>query len=200
MTRSSGFRGLLLTALLSILPGVGSAETAPPSIPATPAGHALAGWLDAFNSGDEEKVGTFAQAHAPWLSLDQQMGQRASTGGYDLASIDGSGRLWIVFHVTQGDWEGAGVEPDIKAPAADALDEALKRARGGQAAQYRPKISQHNTAAAAETFRDWTDCAPGIFTRASHAAATSGAMPCSSFPRINAAGRAAAFSKALSSG
>lgn len=500
MTRSSGFRGLLLTALLSILPGIGSAETATPSLPTTPAGHALAGWLDAFNSGDEEKVGTFVKAHAPWLSLDQQMGLRASTGGYDLASIDGSGRLWIVFHVnertsgtsvygrvvvrlkdpghitllelvpadsaaaeivlddterdrvfeaterlikkfylfpdvanataakleaqrkrgdyrditdgevfavrledelravsgdghfgldyfakehpeepdprhhpdprtiaagncgfekadhyppnigylklnylaepdlcsatanaamnfladsdaliidlrdnhggaprmvalilgylfdepthlddiydrqknsteqswtfpylpgkkftgkpvyvltsnqtfsageefgfdlknlkratligettgggahttaphridnhffirvpfgrivnpvTQGDWERAGVEPDIKVPAADALDEALKRARGGQTAQYRPKISQHNTAAAAETFRDWTDCTPEIFTRASHAAATSGAMPCSSFPRTNAAGREAAFSKALSSG
>ena len=101
MTRSSGFRGLLLTALLSILPGVGSAESATSSIPATPAGHALAAWLDAFNSGDAEKVETFAQAHAPWLSLDQQMGQRATTGGYDLASIDGSGRLWIVFHVKE---------------------------------------------------------------------------------------------------
>ena len=31
--------------------------------------------------------------------------------------------------ITQGDWEGAGVEPDIKVAAADALDEALKRAR-----------------------------------------------------------------------
>jgi len=31
--------------------------------------------------------------------------------------------------ITQADWEGAGVEPDIKVAAADALDEALKRAR-----------------------------------------------------------------------
>jgi len=31
--------------------------------------------------------------------------------------------------ITKTDWEGVGVEPDIKVPAADALDEALKRAR-----------------------------------------------------------------------
>ena len=101
MDRSSGFRGLLLTALLFILPGVGSAETAPPSIPDTPAGRALAGWLAAFNSGDEEKVGTFVKAHVPWVSLDQQMELRASTGGYDLTSISGNGRLWITFHINE---------------------------------------------------------------------------------------------------
>ena len=31
--------------------------------------------------------------------------------------------------ITHTDWEGTGVEPDIKVPAADALAEALKRAR-----------------------------------------------------------------------
>ena len=31
--------------------------------------------------------------------------------------------------ITRSDWEGTGVEPDIKVAAADALDEALKRAR-----------------------------------------------------------------------
>jgi len=31
--------------------------------------------------------------------------------------------------ITKTDWEGTGVEPDIKVPAADALDEALKRVR-----------------------------------------------------------------------
>ncbi|HEV2271804.1 MAG TPA: S41 family peptidase [Steroidobacteraceae bacterium] len=31
--------------------------------------------------------------------------------------------------ITHTDWEGTGVEPDIKVPADDALDEALKRAR-----------------------------------------------------------------------
>jgi C-terminal processing protease CtpA/Prc len=37
----------------------------------------------------------------------------------------------IMNPMTQLDWEGAGVEPNVKVPAADALDEALKRARGG---------------------------------------------------------------------
>jgi hypothetical protein len=31
--------------------------------------------------------------------------------------------------ITKTDWEGTGVEPDVKIAAADALDEALKRAR-----------------------------------------------------------------------
>ena len=31
--------------------------------------------------------------------------------------------------ITHTDWEGTGVEPDIKVPAAEALTEALKRAR-----------------------------------------------------------------------
>ena len=31
--------------------------------------------------------------------------------------------------ITKTDWEGTGVEPDVKVPAASALDEALKRAR-----------------------------------------------------------------------
>jgi C-terminal processing protease CtpA/Prc len=31
--------------------------------------------------------------------------------------------------VTKTDWEGTGVEPDIKVSAANALDEALRRAR-----------------------------------------------------------------------
>lgn len=32
--------------------------------------------------------------------------------------------------VTQKDWEGVGVEPDVKVPATEALDEALRRIRG----------------------------------------------------------------------
>jgi retinol-binding protein 3 len=78
---------------------VGSANGGePPPIPNTPAGHALASWLDAFNSGDSGGFESFAKVHAPWLSVDRQMELRARTGGYDLVSIEGSGRLWIVFH------------------------------------------------------------------------------------------------------
>ena len=33
-----------------------TAIAAPPAIPDTPAGHALAAWLEAFNSGDTDRV------------------------------------------------------------------------------------------------------------------------------------------------
>jgi hypothetical protein len=87
-----------LGALLSILPGLALAETSAPPIPDTPAGHALAAWLDAYNSGDGARFAAFEQAHAPWMSLAGEMEQRALNGGFDLVSIDGSGKLWIVFH------------------------------------------------------------------------------------------------------
>jgi len=77
------------------------------SFPNTPAGHALAAWLDAFNSGERARFQSFEEAHAPWLILDEEMNP-----------------------ITKTNWEGTGVEPDIKVPAADALDEALKLAHG----------------------------------------------------------------------
>lgn len=92
---------LFLAALISLLPGAVLAQASKPPIPDTPAGRALAGWLDAFNNGDSGKLASFLQVHVPWLSADQQRGQRASTGGYDLASIDGSEPLWIVFHANE---------------------------------------------------------------------------------------------------
>lgn len=82
-----------------VLSGMTLAEAAAPAIPDTPAGHALVAWLDAFNSGDSGTFASFAKMRAPWVSVDQQLGLRAATGGYDLKSIDGSGKLWVVFHV-----------------------------------------------------------------------------------------------------
>jgi len=38
----------------------------------------------------------------------------------------------VISPVTKSDWAGTGVEPDVKVAEADALDEALRRARGGQ--------------------------------------------------------------------
>lgn len=87
-------------AAVFVLPGLALADASTPPIPDTPAGHALVAWLDAFNSGDSEKFAFFAKMHAPWMGFDQEKALHASTGGYDLASIDGSGHLWIVFHAT----------------------------------------------------------------------------------------------------
>jgi Peptidase family S41/N-terminal domain of Peptidase_S41 in eukaryotic IRBP len=41
--------------------------------------------------------------------------------------------------ITKTDWEGTGVEPDVKVPAADVLDEALKRARDQTASTGSPR-------------------------------------------------------------
>ena len=85
--------GPFLGALLCLLPGLALADASVPPIPDTAAGHALASWLDAFNSGDSGRLESFEKAHAPWLSLDRQVGLRERTGGYDLVSIAGSGLI-----------------------------------------------------------------------------------------------------------
>jgi hypothetical protein len=101
MAMSPRLGGLLLMTLLFVLPGVVLADTSIPSIPDTPAGRALAGWLGVFNSGDRTRLASFTKDHVPWRSLDQQMELHARTGGYDLATIENSGKLWIVFHAKE---------------------------------------------------------------------------------------------------
>jgi hypothetical protein len=91
----------LITALFAVLPAASLADVSAPSIPDTPAGHALGGWLDAFNSGDREAFESFSKAHAPWLPLDWEMQLRERTGGYELLSIDTSDKLWIVFRARE---------------------------------------------------------------------------------------------------
>jgi retinol-binding protein 3 len=90
-----------LGVLVSMFPCLALAAASAPSIPDTPAGHALGAWLDAFNSGDRARFESFEKVHAPWLTLDAEMELRARTGGYDLLSIDKSDKLWIVFHTRQ---------------------------------------------------------------------------------------------------
>jgi hypothetical protein len=94
-------KGPLITALFAVLPTASLADVSAPSIPNTPAGHALDEWLGAFNTGDKETIDSFAKAHAPWLPLDGQMQLRERTGGYELLSIDASDKLWIVFHAKE---------------------------------------------------------------------------------------------------
>jgi len=91
----------LLGALLSLLPVLTLADMSKPSFPDTPAGHALAAWLVAFNSGDRSVFESFEMNHAPWLNTDGEMGLRARTGGYDLLSIDQSETLWMTFRVKE---------------------------------------------------------------------------------------------------
>lgn len=93
--------GRFFGVLFAIVPGLVLAGASAPIIPDTPAGQALAAWLDAFNSGDSAKFQSFKNAHAPWLNLDAEMKGRARTGGYDLLTIDKGDKFWIVFRVKE---------------------------------------------------------------------------------------------------
>jgi hypothetical protein len=74
-------------------------EAAP--IPDTPAGHTLAAWLDAFNSGDRARIQTYLVKYEPAKGVDGVMAFREQTGGFELLAIDKSERLHIEFRVKE---------------------------------------------------------------------------------------------------
>ena len=57
------------------------------AIPDTPAGNALRGWLDAFNSGDSTRLEAFLEAYGSEQAGQAPMGFRRNTGGFDLIGI-----------------------------------------------------------------------------------------------------------------
>ena len=79
---------------------------APPELPSTPAGKVLAGYLEALNSGNKDKLEVFIKAHRPDLpsALDRMLDLRWNTGGLDLHSIESSQALNIqaVLHEREG--------------------------------------------------------------------------------------------------
>lgn len=93
--------GRLFGIPFSFLPCLALAGSPAPSIPNTPPGHALASWLDAFNSGDRARIESFDESHLIWWTLDQWMALRARTGGYKLLRITESGHLWITFRAQE---------------------------------------------------------------------------------------------------
>ena len=73
------------------------------------------------------------------LSRATLIGETTAGGAHTVAShrIDAHFAIRVPFGqfinpITKTNWERAGVQPDVKVPAADALDEALKRARTRQ--------------------------------------------------------------------
>jgi hypothetical protein len=74
---------------------------APVSIPDTPAGHALAAWFDAFNSGDQAKIDAYIKRYDPNATSDFFHAFYARTGGFELLSIDSSEPLQIKFRVKE---------------------------------------------------------------------------------------------------
>jgi len=93
----------LLVASLSL--GL-SLAAAPPELPSTPAGKVLAGYLEAVNTGDKDKLESFIKAHRPDRpdALDRMLDLRWNTGGFDPYSIESSQALNVqaVLHEREG--------------------------------------------------------------------------------------------------
>src|SRR5215469_9565324 len=87
-----------LFALLLIGVGCGLAQV---TVPDTPAGHTLQGWLDAFNSADHSKMETYVKTVDHSQSVDGMISFRNQTGGFELLSIESSEPLHIRFRVKE---------------------------------------------------------------------------------------------------
>ncbi|MEX2284254.1 MAG: serine hydrolase domain-containing protein [Gemmatimonadota bacterium] len=57
-------------------------------IPSTPAGRQFSAWLDAFNSGDRERIRRFLEVNYPSVTVDAQLNFRERTGGFDFRVIE----------------------------------------------------------------------------------------------------------------
>ncbi len=78
-----------LIAILLCRGGLAFADTPAPLIPDTPAGHTLALWLEAFNSGERAGLESFISSSFPGR-LDPVLQLRTVSGSYDLLRIEAS--------------------------------------------------------------------------------------------------------------
>jgi len=90
---------LVLITILAVSP----ARSEQVTIPDTAAGRVLAAWLEAFNSGDQARIGAYQQEYEPTsaLPLDTMMSFRARTGGFDIVAIQRTAPLYIEFLVKE---------------------------------------------------------------------------------------------------
>src|SRR5580658_3761279 len=65
-------------------------------IPGTPAGSQFSAWLNAFNSGDRATMQAFFDKSMTFGRIDQDMGIRERTGGYDVKKVEESTDTRIV--------------------------------------------------------------------------------------------------------
>ena len=97
-----GIFSLLIAALSLGLALAGAA----PELPFTPAGKILAGYLEALNSGNKDKLEAFVKAHRPDRpdALDRMLDLRWNTGGFDLYLVESSQALniQVVLHEREG--------------------------------------------------------------------------------------------------
>ena len=66
------------------------ASAASAQVPQTVAGRQFSAWLEAFNSGDREKIRRFLETTYPDANLDNQMRFRLQTGGFDFRKAEQS--------------------------------------------------------------------------------------------------------------
>jgi retinol-binding protein 3 len=78
-----------------------SAKSEPVVIPDTPAGQALAAWLDAFDSGERARIEAYLARYEPGGSVERTLMFRKRTGGFQLVGIDRSDRLHVDFCVQE---------------------------------------------------------------------------------------------------
>ncbi len=96
----------LLCCVALSLPSLCSADVA---IPDTPAGHALSAWLDAFNSGDRQRIQTYYEKYLPAELASSAVEFRGRTGGFELLGIRTSEPLAIEFLVKERNTPTTGV-------------------------------------------------------------------------------------------
>lgn len=78
-----------------------TASSVGPAIPRTPAGAALRAWIAAFNSADSARVAAYARRFETDVVVSDEIGFREQTGGFELLSIERSGRRHLEFIVRE---------------------------------------------------------------------------------------------------
>lgn len=92
---------MLIRFALILLFATSCAWAQSPDIPDTPAGRTLQAWLAAFNSGGRTRIQSYLLKYEPIKPLDETVGFREQTGGFELLGIDKSERLHIEFRVKE---------------------------------------------------------------------------------------------------
>jgi hypothetical protein len=107
-------RRALLSLLLTLASGLALGAA---TVPDTPAGRALAAWLDQINDADHQAA--FLANYQTWFTPQSIADWRAGVGGYDLLEIWSTGPTNIFFRVRQRRWpveEFGRLEVAAKAP------------------------------------------------------------------------------------
>jgi hypothetical protein len=92
----------LFMAVIAFITGVAVAPIsagADTGIPDTPAGHALQAFLDAFNSGDHDRIAAYVKEYDPTNNTDGLVSFSGQTGGFNFVSVVQSAPDRLTFRV-----------------------------------------------------------------------------------------------------